>query len=159
VKYKYHTSTTSLTNSVYHTASGRAAFGTIVASCICNRQPRWGSSHHCHRKWRLCWMCRTASFVRTHDSTPKPAEQRACELKRLHILPLARGTGVGRARLLTIIGTANDRGYTHMHLDSLTPRPASAVKSYKSKGFVEVAAYYANGLAGAVFMCLDLRTP
>jgi len=46
-----------------------------------------------------------------------------------------------------------------MHLDTLTPRLASVVKLYKSKGFVEVAAYYANGLAGAVFMCLDLRTP
>jgi len=96
-------------------------------------------------------------LVMVHDSKPGPAEQSACELKRLYTLPSARGLGIGRALLLTIIGIAKNRGHTHMYLDTLMPRMAGAVMLYKSIGFVEVEAYYANDLAGAVFMCLDLR--
>jgi len=93
-----------------------------------------------------------------HDSKAGQVEQRACELKRLYTLPSARGLGIGRALLLTIVEIARDRGYTHMYLDTLIPRMAGAMKLYQNMGFVEVEAYYPNGLEGVVFMCLNLSS-
>jgi GNAT superfamily N-acetyltransferase len=93
----------------------------------------------------------------SYNSKAGSAEAKACELKRLYTLPSVRGMGIGRALLLTIVDAARDRGYTRMYLDTLMPRMAGAMKLYQSMGFVEVEAYYENGLAGAVFMCLDLR--
>jgi len=93
-----------------------------------------------------------------YDSEAGLVEQRACELKRLYTLPSARGMGIGRALLLTIIEIARDRGYTHMYLDTLMPRMTGAMKLYQNMGFVKVDAYYANDLEGVVFMCLDLRS-
>ena len=93
-----------------------------------------------------------------HTSEAGLVEQRACELKRLYTLSSARGMGIGRALLLTIIEIARDRGYTHMYLDTLMPRMTGAMKLYQNMGFVEVEAYYANGLEGVVFMCLNLRS-
>lgn len=85
-----------------------------------------------------------------------PCNAHPCELKRLYTLPMARGLGIGRALLLSIIAVAKAQGYTSMWLDTLLPRMAGAVKLYESVGFRKAERYYQTELEGTEFMKLDL---
>ncbi|PSK42198.1 hypothetical protein B9Z65_4112 [Elsinoe australis] len=81
---------------------------------------------------------------------------KTAEMKRLYVVPSARGTGLGKALALAAIRAARDEGYSAVKLDTL--REMKAARSmYEGLGFRECGQYYETPLEGTVFMELDLR--
>jgi ribosomal protein S18 acetylase RimI-like enzyme len=85
-------------------------------------------------------------------------EAGACEMKRLHTRPRARGAGVGRALAEAAIEAARRAGYRTMRLDTL-PNMVAAQALYRSLGFETVPAYYDSPVSGTVFMRKTLVPP
>jgi carbonic anhydrase len=77
------------------------------------------------------------------------------EVKRLYVRPEARGHGLGRTLTGRVIEAARALGYRRLVLDTLEPM-TEARRLYRSFDFREIPAYYANPLAGAVYMELAL---
>lgn len=89
---------------------------------------------------------------------PLPADDAAttvCEIKRLYVRPVARGTGLGAALARAVLGEARAIGYREVRLDTLASM-RSAQALYASLGFRECAPYYHNPLAGTCYMSLAL---
>ena len=80
-----------------------------------------------------------------------------CEMKRLFLLPAARGLGLGRALSEAVIAEARRRGYRELRLDTL-PTMAAAIGLYEQLGFEPIAPYYAPTPAGTIFMGLRLTS-
>jgi ribosomal protein S18 acetylase RimI-like enzyme len=78
-----------------------------------------------------------------------------CEMKRLYVIPSARGQGIGRKLAETIIARAKAMGYKHMRLDTVASMQA-ANRLYSSLGFRPIAPYRYNPLEGAQFYELSL---
>lgn len=78
-----------------------------------------------------------------------------CEMKRLFVVPGARGMNLGRALVEAVLAEARHLGYREMRLDSL-PSMAAAMGLYRSLGFVEMLPYYASPIEGTTFMRLQL---
>lgn len=79
-----------------------------------------------------------------------------CEMKRLFLLPAARGLGLGKAMAEAVIRTARDLGYDELRLDTL-PSMTTAMKLYDAMGFERIGPYYAPTPDGTVFMRLKLQ--
>lgn len=79
----------------------------------------------------------------------------AVEMKRLYLVPAARGTGLGRALAAAAIETARALGHRELRLDTLASMVA-AQALYADLGFVPIAPYYAPTPPGTVFMALRL---
>jgi GNAT superfamily N-acetyltransferase len=77
------------------------------------------------------------------------------ELKRLYVVPQARGRGGGRALLEGLIARARRLGYRRLRLDTL-PAMAEARALYVAQGFWPTAAYRHNPVPGAEFFELEL---
>ena len=84
------------------------------------------------------------------------AEPGVCEMKRLHVTPAARGSGLGRALALAAIAAATEAGYVWMRLDTL-PTMQAAQALYLRLGFETTPAYYDSPVAGTIFMRKALR--
>jgi len=78
-----------------------------------------------------------------------------CEMKRLFLVPEARGTGLGRALAEAVVAAGRERGYREIRLDTL-PSMASAIALYERLGFARIDPYYAPTPPGTVFMALLL---
>jgi GNAT superfamily N-acetyltransferase len=77
------------------------------------------------------------------------------EVKRLYVRPVARGQGLGGELARRVVTAAREIGYRRLVLDTLEPM-AEARRLYGSLGFREIPAYYANPLAGVIYMELVL---
>ena len=74
-----------------------------------------------------------------------------CEIKRLYVVPGARGLGLGRALLLAVMDEARRIGYREIRLDTL-PDMTEAIGLYRRAGFAPIPAYYGTAVAGTVFL-------
>jgi ribosomal protein S18 acetylase RimI-like enzyme len=81
------------------------------------------------------------------------------EMKRLYVLPSARGLGLGRALVDAVVAAARERGCREIRLDTL-PSMAEATALYRSAGFDPIPAYYRTPVAGTLFFAraLDRET-
>lgn len=78
------------------------------------------------------------------------------EIKRLYVVPAARGRGVGRLLANGIVTAAEQLGYARLLLDTLYSMK-EAQSLYMSLGFKPIAAYRFNPVPGTVFLELRLR--
>lgn len=80
----------------------------------------------------------------------------AGEVKRLYVVPAARGKGVGRLLAEGIVAAAKELGYARLLLDTL-PSMKEAQAVYVSLGFRPIAPYRFNPVPGAAYLELMLR--
>ncbi|MBJ7341653.1 GNAT family N-acetyltransferase [Mycolicibacterium sp.] len=70
----------------------------------------------------------------------------ACEIKRMYVVPEARGMGVARQLLHALEDSARGLGYTLARLDT-GPRQAHAQGLYEREGYLPVANFNDNPVA------------
>ncbi|RMF13601.1 MAG: GNAT family N-acetyltransferase [Alphaproteobacteria bacterium] len=78
-----------------------------------------------------------------------------CEMKRLYVAPAARGTGLGRRLVETIIEAARRCGYRTMKLDTLA-RLKAANALYARCGFRPCPRYNDNPYPDVLYFARDL---
>lgn len=78
------------------------------------------------------------------------------EMKRLYVMPSARGSGLGGRLVDAIIEEAVRIGYREIRLDTL-PTMAGALALYGTRGFERTGAYYDTPVVDTVFMRRTLR--
>jgi GNAT superfamily N-acetyltransferase len=76
----------------------------------------------------------------------KRLDDRACEIKRMYVVPDARGRGVARTLLRALQDTARELGYEIARLDTGDRQPA-ARHLYESEGYAEIENFNANPVA------------
>ena len=72
-------------------------------------------------------------------------------MKRLFIRPEARGRGLARRLIESLLDEARRIGYVEIRLDTL-PMMGAAQALYEAMGFVDIPAYYDTPIAGTRFM-------
>ncbi|KAJ5565471.1 hypothetical protein N7513_001713 [Penicillium frequentans] len=74
-----------------------------------------------------------------------------CEMKRLYVLPEARGLRLGDKLVVAIIEKAKSLDYSGIRLDTL-PEMIAAQRLYRRHGFVEIDSYYDTPIEDTIFM-------
>jgi GNAT superfamily N-acetyltransferase len=85
----------------------------------------------------------------------KPFALGIAEIKRLYVVPQARGAGLGRALLECAIEAARVHGYERVRLDSHRASMGPAIALYARLGFAEIPPYGPN--PGGAFAFFELR--
>jgi GNAT superfamily N-acetyltransferase len=91
-------------------------------------------------------------LVGTRDGQPvccggvKRLDERACEIKRMFVVPQARGQGVARALLGALEASARELGYAVARLDTGPDQP-QARALYESAGYAEIDNFNGNPVA------------
>jgi GNAT superfamily N-acetyltransferase len=70
----------------------------------------------------------------------------ACEIKRMYVVPEARGQGVGRELLRALEHAAKELGYTVARLDT-GPRQPTAERMYRQAGYRPINNFNRNPVA------------
>lgn len=83
-------------------------------------------------------------------------DEAACEMKRVYIRPSARGSNQGAKLVDRVLQEAVISGYKKICLDVL-PEFKTALKLYKSYGFVEHPPVTNNPVPGTHFLSLNLE--
>lgn len=78
-----------------------------------------------------------------------------CELKRLYVIPTARGQQLGEQLIRTVLNRAREMQYTIILLDTIDTM-TTAIRLYRRMGFVEISAYRYNPLDGARYFSKHL---
>ena len=86
----------------------------------------------------------------------RPFEGVTCEIKRLYVLPQARGQSVGKRLIGQIIEVAKNANYERAILDT-GAFMQTAQKLYETFGFTDIPAYYDNPFANMRFMGANLN--
>ena len=76
----------------------------------------------------------------------KRLEPESAEVKRLYVVPEARGLGVGATLMARLEEEARSRGYSRLRLD-IGDRQPEAMGLYRRLGFVEIDDYNGNPFA------------
>ncbi len=76
----------------------------------------------------------------------KRLDAEACEIKRMYVVPEARGRGVARTLLTALEECARSLGFAVARLDTGPEQPA-ARHVYESEGYVEIPNFNANPVA------------
>ena len=74
----------------------------------------------------------------------KPLAPGIAEIKRLYVVPSARGTGLGRALAQRALAEARAKGYERVRLDTHRTSMGAAIALYRALGFVQISAYGPN---------------
>ncbi len=74
-----------------------------------------------------------------------------CEIKRLYVRVLGRGSGAGRALAQDAIGFARSAGYREVVLDTL-PGMTAAIAIYRDLGFVPIPPYGESTIPGIIYL-------
>ena len=74
----------------------------------------------------------------------KPVLPDIAEIKRLYVVPEARGLGVGRKLAARAVAEARTKGYLRVRLDTHRPSMGPAIALYRTLGFVEIPPYGPN---------------
>lgn len=70
----------------------------------------------------------------------------ACEIKRMYVLPSARGGGIAGKLLVALEDAARSLGYTTVRLDT-GPKQPHAERMYRRAGYREIENFNANPFA------------
>jgi GNAT superfamily N-acetyltransferase len=76
----------------------------------------------------------------------KRIDDGACEIKRMYVVPEARGRGVGRELLQALENAARELGYRVVRLDT-GPRQPSAERMYRDAGYRPIHNFNGNPIA------------
>lgn len=76
----------------------------------------------------------------------KRLDARICEIKRMYVVPAARGTGIARLLLHALEDKARELGYEIARLDT-GPRQANAQGLYQAEGYAAVDDFNGNPVA------------
>jgi GNAT superfamily N-acetyltransferase len=76
----------------------------------------------------------------------KRLDERACEIKRMYVVPSARGRGLAKALLEALEDEARRLGYTTARLDTGPKQPA-AQAMYERAGYAPIGNFNANPFA------------
>ncbi len=82
-------------------------------------------------------------------------EEGIAELKRMYVQPANQHKGIGKYLLEKAIALAKKCNYKFIRLDTLS-NMTPAINLYKKYGFYEIAAYYHNPVATAVYFEMKL---
>ena len=82
-------------------------------------------------------------------------DNRRCEMKRLFVREGFRHLHAGRKLVEAIVESARADGFSEIVLDTITPLQ-SAIRLYKSCGFVECEPYYENPMSDVIYFKKEL---
>ncbi|MBX9935530.1 MAG: GNAT family N-acetyltransferase [Burkholderiaceae bacterium] len=88
----------------------------------------------------------------------RKVDRNICEMKRVYIRPVARGEGLGRRLVESLLAEAREAGYSRICLDVL-PEFVAAQGLYESLGFRPAPPITFNPVPGTKFLGLDLIFP
>jgi len=88
----------------------------------------------------------------------RPLDRQICEMKRLYVMPAARGHGLGRRLARHCLAEARQRGYRAIRLDTMRDEMPVAARLYTDLGFHETAPYDDNPIPGIAYYTRDLTT-